>query len=136
MNAQDRARALGQRWFDLRGVKIEAMRLDIHEHGHRATIANRIGGRNKRMTDSDDFIARLHAHREQRKVQRGRAIGHRTSVRRADSGCKFPLESRHLRPLRNPAAQNDASCCVRLLVAHHGFGYGYHASTMIVTSLV
>ena len=39
----------------------------------------------------------------------------------ADKLGKFPLERGDLRTLRDPAAENDARCCVRLAAVHDGF---------------
>ncbi len=65
-----------------------------------------------------------------RKMQRGGAARHGAGVGRADEGRELLLEGRNLRPLRDPAAQDDAARGVRLALVHDGADDRDHAGRL------
>ena len=84
VHAQNRLRASGDRRLDQRRIHVERAGLDVDEHRRGAAIADGVGRGDEGMADGDDLVAGADADRQQRQVQRRRAVGHRTGVRRAD----------------------------------------------------
>ena len=81
--------------------------------GRRAAVNDAVGGRDEGVADGDDLIAVPHTDREERQMQRCRAVGDRASVRSADIGRERPLEGGNLRPLCQPARKDCIAALLR-----------------------
>src|ERR1700729_2125952 len=108
MNTEYRTRALADSGFNLPRIDVERGKINVHEYGYSSAIANCIRGSDKRMTDGNHFIARLHSNREQRQMKRSGATGNGTSMRGADKVAELPFERRNLGTLRHPSGKNGA----------------------------
>src|SRR6185437_3957709 len=109
MDTKDRSRAAGDRRLDEIWVHVESCRVDVYKDRNAAAIANAIRGGDIRVTDRYNLVASPHTGREQRQVERGRAIRNSTCVRSRDCFGEFSLERSYLGPLRNPTGQNDTA---------------------------
>ena len=67
-----------------------------------AAVVDGIGGGDERVADRNHFVAGADADREQRQVERGRAVGDGARVRCAHLRGELPLERGDLRTLRHP----------------------------------
>ena len=61
------------RRLDLLLIQVESVKTDIHEHRHRATQHEGVGGRHERVRRHDDFVARTDFGENCRHLQGGRA---------------------------------------------------------------
>ena len=82
-----------ERLFDPRRVEVEGAGIDIDEHRPRSEIAEHLGRGRERERRGDDLVAGPDAEREQRQMQRARAMRNRQRVARADIGREFFFEA-------------------------------------------
>ena len=124
MDGEDRPGSRPDGFFDARSVDVEGAWLNVDEHGRRAAVPHGVRGRDERMTDRDDLVARLHPNRQQGQVQRGRAVRHGAGMLRAHSSAELPLERRHLGTLGQPARLNHSGDGVDFGLAEERLGDG------------
>lgn len=96
----DRHDGLGTRGdccFDLGGVNVAGIRLDIHEDRLGAEQHDDLGRRNEGERGRDDLVTRLDPHRHQTDQQGFGAAGHGDAVLGAGVGLELLLKLAHLR---------------------------------------
>src|SRR5580704_15793043 len=65
MDAQNRSCASSEDSFNLSGIEIERVRVNVDKYGGRPAIKHRVNSSDIRMTDGDDFVSGLHSDRDQ-----------------------------------------------------------------------
>jgi hypothetical protein len=116
---------LGQRRdcrLDQFGIDVESILLDIDKDRNGTAIADGVCRGDEGMADGDDFVAGFDADGQQCKVKRRGAVGYGAGMSGADEIGEFPLESGHLRALRDPTGQNDTPDGLDLPLVENGLG--------------
>ena len=134
MDAENGSGPFGDRVFNESRVEIEGIRLDVHEHGQGAAIADAVRGRDERMADGDDFIAGLDADGQQRQMQGRGAVRNGAGVLGADKGGKSLFEAGDGGTLTHPSRAQRLGDGRNLLVAHRRLGDWYHCRRFPVES--
>lgn len=89
--------ARGDGGFDLGGVDVTGVGLDIHEDRLGAEQHDDLGRRNEGKRGRDDFVTRLDSHRHKADQQGLGAAGHSDAVLGAGVGFELLLQLAHLR---------------------------------------
>ena len=97
VDRQDGPGALGDRCLDQTRVDGVGLRVDVHEHGRGAAVADRRDGGNEGERHGDDFVAGPDAGGEQGQVQRAGARVHANRVISAAIRREFLFEAPDLR---------------------------------------
>src|SRR5262249_38293162 len=80
------------RLLDASGIDVEGGRVDIHEHGYRTAMPDRVRRRNEGVTGRDHLAPRSYADGHEREVERRRAVRYSAGQRCADRGGKLLFE--------------------------------------------
>src|SRR6266481_10129069 len=78
--------------FDLRGIKVEGVRIDVDENGTRAGAHNGTGGSEETKRRGNDRVARLHAAGDQREPKSVGSGSTANGMRDPKVGRYFALE--------------------------------------------
>ena len=94
-----------------------------------------VGGRDIGVADGDDLIVVPHTDREERQLERCRAVGDCASVHSADIGRERAFEGGNLRPLCQPTGKYCIPRCFRLGLAYQRLRNGNQAAAPGETSM-
>ncbi len=79
---------------------VPGLRIAIDEHGPRTAVQDGVAAAHEGQRRAEHGIARLHAQKQKRQVDRGRARTHGRPVAHADMGRQFLFEPIHVRAQR------------------------------------
>jgi hypothetical protein len=117
VDGDDRLRPVRDQLGDAIGVDVEVGVAHVREDGRRARVDDDVGRRRPGDRGRDHLVARPHADREQREVERRRSGGHRQHVLGLDELREAPLELGRARSGRQPARAQRLGDRLDLLVA-------------------
>ena len=122
VDGEDRLGPRGDRGRDGGDVDVVAAVLDVDEDRHAAALADGVRRGDEGVADRHHLVARPDADGEEREVQRGGAVRDGAGVGGADVGGELGLEGGDLRPLGEPAGEDDGGGGLGLLGAEDGLG--------------
>jgi hypothetical protein len=120
VHGQERPRARGERLLHGFGRHVERRGIEVGEHGPRARAQDAERGESGAERRGHDLVARAHAQRLERELDRLRAVGHAHGVFRPERLREFALEGLAFGSQHEPSRVEHAAHRLLDLAAHRG----------------